>query len=77
MNLAGGAIAGTGGDFEFNDLLLLEGFENPGQHLCLSPTPHPSVNGMPVSLLRREFSPFGPVFRDIQNRVEDGQIVID
>ena len=61
--------------FETDHLLLLQPCENPVKHAVFAPAAHTSVDAVPVAEIARESSPFAPMFKDMQYRVQHREVV--
>jgi len=61
--------------FEIGHLLLLQPCENPVKHAVFAPTAHTRIDAVPVAEIDRKSSPFAPMFKDMQHRVQHREVI--
>jgi hypothetical protein len=76
MNLHTGAVERSCGYLDGYQALLLKSLEYSIEGAILTPTTHASINGMPISKMFRQSSPFASLLKNIQNSVDDLQIIL-
>lgn len=75
MNFNDRAVERKGIRIDADHLPLLQPCENPVKHTIFAPAAHAGVNAVPIAETAWKPSPFAPMFKDIQHRVQHREVI--
>ena len=75
MNFNDRAVERESIRIEPDHLLLLQSCENSVKHAVFAPAAHAGVDAVPIAETARKPSPFAPMFKDMQHRVQHREVV--